>query len=271
VLLRRKSRQLHIHALNRGNVLEMGVINLSGKNALVTGSGRGIGKEIALVLARAGANVAVVDVELATAQSTAAEIEALGRQALALRCDVSHAADIEEMVSAFSSKFSTFDILVNNAGITRDGLIVRMKEEDWDLVLSINLKSAFLCCKEVARLMMKARSGKIVNIASVVGLMGNAGQANYSASKAGLIGLTKTLAREFASRNIQVNAVAPGFIQTAMTDRLSPQDKEKLSSQIPMRRLGAPLDVANAVLFLSSSLSDYITGQVVTVDGGLVM
>jgi 3-oxoacyl-[acyl-carrier protein] reductase len=146
-----------------------------------------------------------------------------------------------------------------------------MKEEDWDLVLAINLKSAFLCCKEVSRLMVKARSGKIVSIASVVGLMGNAGQANYSASKAGLIGLTKALAKEFAGRNIQVNAVAPGFIQTAMTEKLSPPDKEKLASQIPMQRLGTPLDVANAVLFLSSSLSDYITGQVITVDGGLVM
>jgi 3-oxoacyl-[acyl-carrier protein] reductase len=251
--------------------LESIVIDIKGKNALVTGAGRGIGREISLTLANAGANVAVCDVDLASAQSTAAEIEARGRSALALRCDVSKSAEIADMVSAFSAKFPTFDILVNNAGITRDGLLIRMKEEDWDLVLSINLKSAFLCCKEIARLMMKARSGKIVNIASVVGLMGNAGQANYSASKAGLIGLTKSLAREYASRNIQVNAVAPGFIQTAMTDKLSQQDRDKLSSQIPMQRLGSPLDVANAVLFLSSPLSDYITGQVVTVDGGLVM
>jgi 3-oxoacyl-[acyl-carrier protein] reductase len=247
------------------------VIQLAGKNALVTGAGRGIGREIALTLAKAGANVGVCDLDEATAQSTAAEVQALGRSAKALRCDVSKASDIAEMVSAFSATFPTLDILVNNAGITRDGLIVRMKEEDWDLVLAINLKSAFLCCKEVARLMMKARTGKIVNIASVVGIMGNAGQANYSASKAGLIGLTKTLAREFASRNIQVNAVAPGFIQTAMTDKLSPQDKEKLASQIPMQRLGMPLDVANAVLFLASGLADYITGQVIPVDGGLVM
>ncbi|HUI92979.1 MAG TPA: 3-oxoacyl-[acyl-carrier-protein] reductase [Chitinivibrionales bacterium] len=247
------------------------MIQLSGKNALVTGAGRGIGREIALTLAKAGANVGVCDVDLATAQSTAAEVQALGVKSLALRCDVSKAADIAETVAAFCGQFPAIDILVNNAGITRDGLIVRMKEEDWDLVLSINLKSAFLCCKEVSRLMMKARSGKIVNIASVVGLMGNAGQANYSASKAGLIGLTKTLAKEFAGRNIQVNAVAPGFIQTAMTDKLSPADKDKLASLIPMQRLGAPADVANAVLFLSSTLSDYITGQVITVDGGLVM
>jgi 3-oxoacyl-[acyl-carrier protein] reductase len=247
------------------------LINLAGKNALVTGAGRGIGREIALTLARAGANIGVCDVDIATAQSTASEIQALGPKAITLCCDVSKAADIAATVSAFCAQFPAIDILVNNAGITRDGLLVRMKEEDWDLVLAINLKSAFLCCKEVSRLMMKARSGKIVSIASVVGLMGNAGQANYSASKAGLIGLTKTLAKEFAGRNIQVNAVAPGFIQTAMTDKLSAPDREKLSSQIPMQRLGSPLDVANAVLFLSSSLSDYITGQVITVDGGLVM
>ncbi len=247
------------------------MIQLGGKNALVTGAGRGIGREIALTLAQAGANVAVCDVDEASAQSTANEVRAKGRNAIALRCDVSKAAEISALIASFASTFPTLDILVNNAGITRDGLIVRMKEEDWDLVLAINLKSAFLCCKEAARMMMKARSGKIVNIASVVGIMGNAGQANYSASKAGLIGLTKTLAREFASRNIQVNAVAPGFIQTAMTDKLSPQDKEKLASQIPLQRLGQPLDVANAVLFLASGLADYITGQVVPVDGGLVM
>jgi 3-oxoacyl-[acyl-carrier protein] reductase len=247
------------------------LIQLTGRNALITGAGRGIGREIALLLAKAGANVAVCDVDAATAQSTAGEVRALGTKAISLRCDVAKAADVAETVSAFSEAFPTLDILVNNAGITRDGLIVRMKEEDWDLVLSVNLKSAFLFCKEAARAMMKARRGKIVNIASVVGIIGNAGQANYSASKAGIIGLTKTLAREFASRNIQVNAVAPGFIQTAMTDKLSPLDREKLASQIPQQRLGLPLDVANAVLFLSSELSDYITGQVLPVDGGLVM
>ncbi|HMD69114.1 MAG TPA: 3-oxoacyl-[acyl-carrier-protein] reductase [Chitinivibrionales bacterium] len=247
------------------------MIQLAGKNALVTGAGRGIGREIALTLAKAGANVAVCDLDAATAQSTAAEVQALGRASVSLCCDVAKASDVAEAVSAFAAAFPALDILVNNAGITRDGLVVRMKEEDWDMVLSVNLKSAFLCCKEAARLMMKARSGKMVNIASVVGIIGNAGQANYAASKAGLIGLTKSLAREFASRNIQVNAVAPGFIQTAMTDKLSPQDREKLASQIPMQRLGQPLDVANTVLFLASSLSDYITGQVLAVDGGLVM
>jgi 3-oxoacyl-[acyl-carrier protein] reductase len=247
------------------------LISLGGKNALITGAGRGIGKEIALTLAKAGANVAVCDIDLASAQTTASECIALGVQGLALKADVSNAADVVRMFAEFCAKFPAIDILVNNAGITRDGLVVRMKEEDWDIVISINLKSAFLCCKEASRLMMKARTGKIVNISSVVGIMGNAGQANYSASKAGLIGLTRSLAKEFASRNITVNAVAPGFIQTAMTEKLSPAEKEKLSLQIPMQKLGLPQDVANAVLFLSSSLSNYVTGDILTVDGGLVM
>lgn len=247
------------------------MIDLSSKKALVTGSGRGIGREIALKLARAGADVAISDIDLETAKQTAGDIEALGRKSLALAADVSKGDEVKKMLSAVVEGFSGIDILVNNAGITRDGLIMRMKEEDWDAVLNINLKSAFLCSREVVRPMMKARAGKIVNIASVVGLMGNAGQANYSASKAGMIGLTKTLAKEFAARSINVNAVAPGFIKTAMTDKLSDAEKEKLSSHIPMQKLGTPEDVANAVLFLCSSLSDYITGQVVTVDGGLVM
>lgn len=247
------------------------MIDLHGKSALVTGGGRGIGARIALRLAEAGADVAVCDIDLATAQETAKEIEKAGNRSLALQANVADAGDVGAMLGRFLEMFGTIDILVNNAGITRDGLIVRMKEQDWDAVLDVNLKSAFLCCKEAARPMMKARSGKIVNIASVVGLMGNAGQVNYSASKAGLIGLTKTLAREFAARSINVNAVAPGFIKTAMTDKLSDADKEKLTNQIPMQKLGAPSDVADAVLFLASSLADYITGQVVTVDGGLVM
>jgi 3-oxoacyl-[acyl-carrier protein] reductase len=247
------------------------VIDCSGKNALVTGGGRGIGREIALRLAQAGANVAICDVDLATAQATAQEIEALGRKSLAVKTDVSNASDVAALFASFLDVFPTIDILVNNAGITRDNLIMRMKEEDWDLVLSVNLKSAFLCCKEASRHMVKARSGKIINIASVVGMSGNASQVNYSASKAGLIGITKTLAKEFGTRNIQVNAVAPGFIQTAMTDKLSPEAKEKMAGPIPMKRLGLPIDVANAVLFLASPLSDYITGCVVPVDGGLVM
>jgi 3-oxoacyl-[acyl-carrier protein] reductase len=199
------------------------------------------------------------------------EIESLGQKALAFQADVSKANAVSDMFAAFFQAFPILDILVNNAGITRDGLIMRMKEEDWDVVIDINLKSAFLCCKEASRHMMKARCGKIVNVASVVGIIGNAGQVNYSASKAGLIGLTKTLAKEFATRNIQVNAVAPGFIQTAMTEKLSAVEKEKLAANIPVQKLGVPLDVANAVLFLSSPLSDYITGQVLAVDGGLAM
>jgi 3-oxoacyl-[acyl-carrier protein] reductase len=247
------------------------VINLTSKTALVTGGGRGIGREIALRLAQAGCSVAVSDIDVTTAQSTAQDIEKLGVKALAVKANVADAPDVAGMFKQVVGAFGNLDILVNNAGITRDGVLVRMKEEDWDLVLQVNLKSAFLCCKEVARIMMKARTGKIVNIASVVGLMGNFGQANYSASKAGLIGLTKTVARELAGRSICVNAVAPGFIKTAMTDKLSDVDKEKMSSNIPMQKLGNAEDVANAVLFLASPLADYITGQVLTVDGGLVM
>lgn len=244
------------------------MIDCTGKNALVTGGGRGIGREIALALAQVGANVAVCDIDEATAQSTAREIQALGRKGLGLKADVSKAADISAMFQSFSQTFPTLDILVNNAGITRDNLLIRMKEEDWDLVLTINLKSAFLCCKDAARTMMKARSGKIINIASIVGINGNAGQANYSASKAGLIGLTKTLAKELASRNIQVNAIAPGFIRTAMTDKIPEAEKEKLLSQIPLQRLGSPQDIAGAVAFLASPLADYISGHVLVVDGG---
>lgn len=247
------------------------MIDLKGKTALVTGGGRGIGREIAMRLAQAGCSVAVSDIDIVTAQSTAKELEALGVRSLALKADVADAAEVEKMFKDFIDAFGVIDILVNNAGITRDGLLVRMKEEDWDLVLRVNLKSAFLCSKEAGRHMIKARRGKIVNIASVVGIMGNTGQANYSASKAGLIGLTKTVAKELASRSVNVNAIAPGFIRTAMTDKLSDAEKIKLSSAIPMQKLGSAADVADAVLFLSSPLSDYITGQVLPVDGGLVM
>lgn len=247
------------------------MISLKSKTALVTGGGRGIGREIAMRLAQAGCSVAVSDIDAATAQSTAGELEAMGVKSLALQANVAKIDEVEKMFKDFIGAFGTMDILVNNAGITRDGLLVRMKEEDWDLVLQVNLKSAYLCCKEAARIMMKARAGKIVNIASVVGIIGNFGQANYSASKAGLIGLTKTVARELAGKSVNVNAVAPGFIKTAMTDKLSDADKEKLAVNIPMQKLGSASDVANAVLFLASPLSDYITGQVLTVDGGLVM
>lgn len=247
------------------------MIDLTSKTALVTGGGRGIGREIALRLAQAGCSVAVSDIDATTAGSTARELEALGVRSLAITANVAAGSDVESMFKRFLSTFNTLDILVNNAGITRDGLLVRMKEEDWDLVLQVNLKSAYLCCKEAARIMMKARSGKIINIASVVGINGNFGQANYSASKAGLIGLTKTVARELATRSITVNAIAPGFITTAMTDKLPDAEREKLAMSIPMQKLGSAKDVANAALFLASPLADYITGQVLTVDGGLVM
>lgn len=244
---------------------------LTSKKALVTGGGRGIGREIALRLAGAGCDVGVSDIDEASAQSVASEIVALGRSSIALKANVASAPEVEAMFESLMKAFGTIDILVNNAGVTRDTLLLRMKEADWDLVLNVNLKSAFLCCREAARTMMRARSGKIINIASVVGIHGNAGQVNYSASKAGLIGLTRTLAKELGSRSITVNAVAPGFIRTAMTDKLSDADKAKITDNITMGRMGEPLDVANAVLFLASALADYITGQVVVVDGGLVM
>ncbi len=247
------------------------MVELSGKSALITGAGRGIGREIASVLVEAGCDVGISDIDLDTARATAEELGAKGRKTLALKANVAVADEVSGMFSAFLAEFGKVDILVNNAGITRDGLAVRMKEEDWDAVLDINLKSAFLCCREAARPMMKARNGRIVNIASVVGLMGNAGQANYAASKAGLIGLTKTLAKELATRSVNVNAVAPGFIQTAMTDKLSETERERLAGLIPMQKLGTARDVANVVLFLCSPLAAYVTGQVVTVDGGLVM
>jgi 3-oxoacyl-[acyl-carrier protein] reductase len=213
----------------------------------------------------------VSDIDLGAVETVAAEIKTVGRKSLAIKADVSAAADVAAMFEAYLASFQKIDILVNNAGITRDMLLMRMKETDWDLVLGVNLKSAFLCCREAARPMLRASTGKIINIASVVGINGNPGQVNYSASKAGLIGLTKTLAKEFGSRGVTVNAVAPGFIRTAMTDKLSEEDKAKYTENVSLGRMGTPLDVANAVLFLASSMADYITGQVVVVDGGLVM
>lgn len=245
-------------------------LNLASKKALVTGGGRGIGKEIALRLANAGCDVGVSDIDASAAESAAAEIKTLGRESTGLMADVSSPADVAAMFQSFLASFGKIDILVNNAGITRDGLLMRMKEADWDVVLNVNLKSAFLCCREASRPTPRS-GGKIVNIASVVGINGNPGQVNYSASKAGLIGLTRTLAKEFGSRSVTVNAVAPGFIRTAMTDKLSEADREKYTKNISLGRMGMPLDVANAVLFLASSLADYITGQVLVVDGGLVM
>lgn len=244
---------------------------LRDKIALVTGGGRGIGRAIALGLAANGADVAVVDLNLEDAAGVKAEIEKLGRRALALGGNVATADDVDEFVKKASEELGRIDILVNNAGITRDTLLMRMKELDWDAVISVNLKGTFLCTKAVSRIMMKQKYGRIINISSVVGLMGNAGQVNYAASKSGVIGLTKSVARELASRNITVNAIAPGFIVTNMTEALSDDVKEKLKEQIPLGRLGLPEDIANTVVFLASDAASYITGQTITVDGGMVM
>ena len=246
-------------------------MSLAGKIALVTGAAQGIGRDIALGLAADGADIAVCDVNLEAAQKTAGDIEAKGRKSLALKANVAATADVTAMIDQVVEKLGRIDILVNNAGITRDGLILRMKDEDWDLVLSINLKGAFLCTKSALKYMSKQRTGTIINIASIVGAMGNAGQANYVASKAGLIGLTKTIAREYANRNVTANAVAPGFIDTAMTKALSEQVRTDLAKQIPLGRLGSSEDVANAVRFLASPGAAYITGQVIHVNGGMYM
>src|SRR5512143_1832887 len=246
-------------------------MTLTGKIALVTGAAQGIGRDIALGLAADGADVAICDVNLEAAQQTAGEIEAKGRKSLAVKANVASSAAVTAMLDQVVSEFSRIDILVNNAGITRDGLILRMKDEDWDLVLSINLKGAFLCTKAALKFMSKQRGGTVINIASIVGAMGNAGQANYVASKAGLIGLTKTIAREYANRGITANAVAPGFIETAMTQALSENVRQDLAKQIPMGKLGTPEDVANAVRFLASPWASYITGQVIHVNGGMYM
>jgi 3-oxoacyl-[acyl-carrier protein] reductase len=247
------------------------MMDLKGKVALVTGGAQGIGKITALLLARNGADVAVSDINMEGALETVGEIEGLGRNGLALESDVSNPADAERIVAKTVEQLGSIDILVNNAGITRDRLLLRMTEEDWDAVLNVNLKGTFNCTKAAVKHMVKRKSGRIVNIASVVGEMGNAGQANYAASKAGIIGLTKAIAREYAQRGISVNAIAPGYIETPMTEALPEKVKEQLKGQIPMARLGTPLDVANAIYFLVSDASSYITGQVLNVNGGIYM
>ncbi len=244
---------------------------LDGKNAIVTGSARGIGKAIAEKLAKEGANVVIVDVNLESAQETAKEMEKLGVKSFALKTNVVDYKDVETMINTTKEKWGSVDILVNNAGITRDNLILKMTPEDFDLVIDINLKGVFNGIKAAYPVMMKQRSGKIVNVASIIGLIGNAGQANYAASKGGVIALTKSAAKELAGRGVNVNAVAPGYIQTAMTDQLSDEVKQAMLALIPMKRMGQPEDVANVVAFLSSSESDYITGQTLTVSGGMVM
>ncbi len=241
------------------------------KVAVVTGASRGIGRSISLALAAEGAKIVAVDLNIEDTEKAAQEIRALGAEALAVQGNVTVADDAERMIDAAVEKFGRVDILVNNAGITRDGLLLRMKDEDWDAVLGVNLNGAFICSRAAAKVMAKQRSGRIINIASVVGQMGNAGQANYCASKAGLIGLTKSNARELAKRNITVNAVAPGFIATAMTDALSEKVRQELAAQIPLERLGTAEDIANAVVFLAAERSGYITGQVIGVNGGMYM
>jgi 3-oxoacyl-[acyl-carrier protein] reductase len=241
------------------------------KVAIITGSSRGIGRAIALHLASKGAIIVASARNVAALEVLVADIEGQGGKALAVPGDVGLSKDVEALFAAAKEAFGQVDILVNNAGITRDGLLMRMKDEDWDAVLDTNLKGAFYCCRAAAKIMSKQRSGRIINISSVVGEMGNAGQANYAASKAGLIGLTKSIARELARRNVTANAIAPGFIVTDMTDTLSDQVKEGLQGQIPLGRLGETQDIAHAVAFLASEQAGYITGQVLGVNGGMYM
>ncbi|MBM4132975.1 MAG: 3-oxoacyl-[acyl-carrier-protein] reductase [Nitrospira sp.] len=244
---------------------------LEGKTAIVTGAAQGIGRAIAERMAQHGADIAVADLDPGRSQDTVAAVAKLGRRALNVKVNVADFADVKAMVDQVMKEWGKIDILVNNAGITRDGLLLRMKEEDWNLVMQVNLNGTFHCTKAVLSPMTKQRYGRIVNIASIVGAMGNAGQANYAASKAAVIGFTKTVAREYASRLVTVNAVAPGFIDTAMTQGLPADVKETLQKQIPLGRLGQPSDVAEAVSFLASDAAGYITGHVLHVNGGMLM
>jgi len=246
-------------------------MRLKEKVAIVTGGAQGIGRAIGLLLAKNGADIVIADINVQQAQVTAQEIESLGQRSLAIQADVSKFTEAENLGISTIDTFGRIDILVNNAGITRDSFFLRMKEEDWDSVIAVNLKSVFNCSKAVIRYLSKQRRGKIINIASVVGQMGNIGQANYAASKAGIIGLTKTMAREFGSRGINVNAVAPGFIDTEMTRSLPEKAKEEFLKNIPMGRMGTSEEVTEAVLFLATDASNYITGQVINVNGGLYM
>jgi 3-oxoacyl-[acyl-carrier protein] reductase len=259
--------------LSMTGIGEQGAImgTLDGKIAVVTGAARGIGRTIAEELAKEGADLALCDLKAEWLSETAEAVKSLGRKVLCLAVDVSKTADVENVVSETLKAFSKIDVMVNNAGITKDTLMVRMSDEDWDSVISVNLKGTFLFTRAVGKVMMKQRSGAIVNMASIIGLIGNAGQCNYAASKAGVIALTKSAAKELASRNVRVNAIAPGFIETKMTDALSDEIKGKMLELIPMKRFGKPLDVAKVALFLAGEASSYMTGQVITVSGGMVM
>ncbi len=245
---------------------------LENQVALVTGGSRGIGKAIAQVLSNAGATVCIVDIRpVEESEEWMKEIRAQGKEALALQGDVSSLTQAVEIVDQVVARYKRLDILVNNAGITRDGLLLRMSENDWDMVLTINLKSVFNYTKAASKPMMSQRSGKIINISSVIGITGNAGQSNYAASKAGVIGFTKSTAKEFSSRNIQVNAIAPGFIETEMTAKLTPDQQKAIIDRVPLKRIAKPEEVGAVVLFLASHAADYITGQVISVDGGLTL
>jgi len=246
-------------------------MKLKDKTAFITGGAQGIGKSIAQAFVAAGAKVVISDINLEAAQKTADELNAAGGNVIAVKQNVADFDETGKVIAATAKDLGKIDILVNNAGITKDALLMRMKPEEWNAVVSVNLTGVFNCTKAVIPIMMKARAGKIINIASIVGLMGNAGQANYSATKAGVIGFTKTIAREVASRNILVNAVAPGFIDTEMTQKIPEEIKNKMKEQIPLKKLGLPEDIANACVFLASSDSDYITGQVLSVNGGMYM
>ncbi|MDP3786256.1 MAG: 3-oxoacyl-[acyl-carrier-protein] reductase [Candidatus Omnitrophota bacterium] len=244
---------------------------LKDRVALITGGARGIGRDMALLFAQEGSDIAICDVNQEALDATKKEIEALGRRAEGFIVDVTNLAQVEDMINKILDKFQKIDILVNNAGITRDSLIVRMSEKDFDSVIAVNLKGTFNCTKSVSKVMMKQRYGKIISIASIIGIIGNAGQANYAASKAGIIALTKSVAKELASRNVNVNAIAPGFIETDMTAKLADDVKSQMLTLIPLNRFGKAIDVAKAALFLASDTSSYITGQVIQVDGGMVM
>lgn len=244
-------------------------MRLKDKITVVTGGAQGIGKEIALAFAKEGAKVVIFDVNEEVLNATVKELQGYS-QALGIKADVTNLEETEKNINKIIDNFGRVDILVNNAGITRDNLLLRLSESDWDKVLTVNLKGAFNCCKAVCRYMVKQRCGKIINISSVIGIMGNAGQVNYAASKAGLIGVTKSLAKELGSRNITVNAIAPGYIKTVMTEQLPEKVKEEMFKRIPLARFGEASDVAKGVLFLASSDADYITGQVLVIDGGLV-
>lgn len=246
-------------------------MRLKGSNALITGSAQGIGMAIALAMANEGANICIADINVDNIGNLVNSINQAGVKCISTRLDVSSQESVTNAFEKFTNEFGSLDILVNNAGITRDSLAIRMKEDDWDAVININLKGTFLCSKEAIKIMSKQRSGKIINISSVVAFTGNPGQINYSASKAGVIGLTKTIAKEYAGRGIRVNAIAPGFIQTAMTDALPEKVKEDMKNAIPLREFGTPEDVANASIFLASKESDYLTGQVIHVNGGMYM